>query len=128
MVYDLTQYSDIAFLFLRLCIAAIFLYHSWPKLVKSKMMAQGMGAPAAAVFVLGAVEFLSSIGMIIGVYIKIAALLLAIVMLGAIGMKMMKWSVPFSAYDKTGWEFDLILLAANLLILAAGGGAFAYSF
>jgi len=74
------------------------------------------------IFMLGAVEFLSSVGLILGLYTQLAALLLAIVMLGAIGFKVMKWKVSFSATDKTGWEFDLILLAANIAILFSGGG------
>jgi len=44
-------------------------------------------------------------------------------MIGAIWMKVTKWHVPFSAMDKIGWEFDLILLAANIVILVNGGGA-----
>ncbi len=51
------------------------------------------------------------------------AVLLIIVMLGAIYHKMFKWNTPFSALDKMGWEFDLVLLAANLAILLSGGGA-----
>lgn len=122
MLTTLTQFSDVGLLVLRLAIAAIFVYHSVPKLKNSKGMAQMMGSSAGMVFILGAVEFLSSLGLIFGVYIQLAALLLAIVMLGALGMKIMKWNMPFSAMDKTGWEFDLILLAANVFILLNGGG------
>lgn len=122
MLTTLTQFSDVGLLVLRLAIAAIFIYHSVPKLKNSKGMAQMMGSSAGMVFTLGAVEFLSSLGLIFGVYIQLAALLLAIVMLGALGMKIMKWNMPFSAMDKTGWEFDLILLAANVFILLNGGG------
>lgn len=82
-----------------------------------------VGMPAAVIFVLGAVELLSSIGLILGIYTQLAALLLGIVMIGAIGMKKIKWSIPFAAADKTGWEFDLVLLAASIAILLGGGGA-----
>lgn len=80
-------------------------------------MAQMMGTSANMVLILGLVEFLSSVGLIFGFYTQLNALLLAIVMVGAIWMKIMKWKVPFAAMDKTGWEFDLILLAANIAIL-----------
>jgi uncharacterized membrane protein YphA (DoxX/SURF4 family) len=86
-------------------------------------MAQMVGMPAGMIFMLGTVELLSSLGLILGFYTQLAALLLAIVMVGAIGMKTMKWGVPFAAMDKTGWEFDLILLAANIAILLGGGGS-----
>lgn len=122
MLTTLTQFSDIGFLVLRLAVAAIFIYHSIPKLKNSQGLAQMMGSSAGAVFVLGAVEFLSALGLLLGVYVQLAALLLAIIMLGALVMKIMKWGAPFSAMDKTGWEFDLILLAANVFILLNGGG------
>ena len=86
-------------------------------------MAQGIGAPTGVILLLGMVELLSSLGLIFGIYTQVAALLLAIVMIGAIKMKAMKWHVPFIGMTNTGWEFDLILLAANIAILLTGGGS-----
>lgn len=123
MIFELNQYSDLAFLILRLAIASIFIYHALPKLKGAKMMSQAMGMPAGMILMLGVVELLASLGLLLSVYVQLSALLLAIVMVGAIGMKMMKWHVPFAAMDKTGWEFDLILLAANIILLVNGGGA-----
>ena len=123
MLLELNQFSDISFLVLRLVIAAIFIYHAMPKLKGAKMMSQAMGMPAGMIFMLGGIEFLSSLGMIFGVYVQVAAFLLAMVMIGAIYFKTAKWHIPFGAMDKTGWEFDLILLAANIILLVNGGGA-----
>lgn len=123
MIFELSQYGDVAFLILRLVIATIFIYHALPKLKNASGMSQMMGTPTGMIFMLGMVEFASSLGMIFGVYIQIAAFLLAMVMVGAIYFKIAKWRVPFGAMDKTGWEFDLILLAANILLLVNGGGA-----
>lgn len=86
-------------------------------------MSQAMGMPAAMIVMLGGVEFLSSVAIIFGVYVQVAAFLLAMVMVGAIYFKKAKWRVPFAASDKTGWEFDLILLAANIFMFINGGGA-----
>lgn len=123
MILQLTQYSDLALLILRLTVAIIFVYHALPKLKNSQGMASGMGWPVGAVLALGAVELLTAIGLVLGFYIQVAALLLSVIMLGAILMKIVRWKVPFAAMDKTGWEFDLILLAANIVILVTGGGA-----
>ncbi len=123
MFEQLTQYNDIGLLILRLAVALIFTHHALPKLKNAKGMAQMVGMPAQMIFMLGGVEFLSSVGLVLGIYTQLAAVLLGIVMTGAIGMKMMKWHVPFAAMDKTGWEFDLILLAANIAILFGGGGS-----
>ena len=119
MFEQLMQYNNVGLLVLRLAVAVIFIYHALPKLKNAKGMAQMMGVSAVMVFILGAVEFLSAVGLIIGFYTQLSALLLAIVMLGAILMKTMKWGAPFSAMDKTGWEFDLILLAANFAFCSA---------
>ncbi len=123
MILELNQFSDISFLVLRLVIAAIFIYHAVPKLKGAKMMSQAMGMPAGMIFMLGGIEFLSSLGMIFGVYVQIAAFLLGMAMIGAIYFKTAKWHIPFGATDKTGWEFDLILLAASIILLVNGGGA-----
>ncbi len=114
MFTQLLEYNNVGLLLLRLAIAAIFIYHAMPKLKNAKGMAQMVGMPAGMVLMLGIVEFVASVGLIVGFYTQLSALLLAIVMVGAIGMKMMKWHVPFAAMDKTVWEFDLILLAATL--------------
>ena len=122
---DLLQYSDTGFFFLRLAVGLVFVYHGLMKLKDPKGMAAMMGNPGMAWFpaVLGLVEFLSGLGVILGVYFQLAALFLAVLMVGAIMMKIGKWKVPFSAMDKMGWEFDLVLLAAALAMLLGGGGA-----
>lgn len=125
MFETLIQYNniDISLFLLRLAIGSIFLYHAFPKLKNPGAMGQVMGISAMIPLVLGSVELLSALAVIFGVYTEIGALLLGIVMVGAIGMKIMKWNIPFSATDKTGWEFDLILLVANVAILLSGGGS-----
>lgn len=123
MFTQLLQYNDVGLLLLRIAVAVIFLYHGLPKLTKSKMMSQMMGMPAGMIFMLGMIEILASLGIAFGVYTQLSALLLAIVMVGATGMKMMKWGVPFAASDKTGWEFDFILFFASVAILLGGGGS-----
>ena len=123
MIFELQKYGDMAFLLLRLAIAIIFMYHALPKLKNASGMSQMMGMPAGMIFMLGGMELLSSLGMIFGIYTQIAAFLLAMVMIGAIYFKMAKWGMPFAAMDKTGWEFDLILFAANIFLLVHGGGA-----
>lgn len=123
MLGQLIQYNDVGLFILRLAVTVIFIYHATAKLKNAKGMAQMVGMPAGMILMLGAVELLSSVGLALGIFAQLAALLLAVVMVGAIGMKIMKWHIPFAAMDKTGWEFDLILLAANIVILVNGGGA-----
>ncbi|PIR56734.1 MAG: hypothetical protein COU72_04660 [Parcubacteria group bacterium CG10_big_fil_rev_8_21_14_0_10_41_35] len=126
MFTQLLQYNDIGLLLLRIAIAIIFLYHSLPKLSKSKAMSAMMGMPAGMIFMLGMIEAVASLGLVFGVYTQLSALILAIVMVGAIGMKMMKLGVPFAAMDKIGWEFDFILFFASVAILLGGGGSIGF--
>jgi len=74
-------------------------------------------------YVLGLVEFVAGLGLILGLYVQLCALAIAVLMIGAIFMKKFKWKVPFSAHDKMGWEFDLILLAGALMLLYTTGGS-----
>lgn len=120
---DISLNQDLGLFVLRLAAAAVFIYHGWPKLRAPAKMAQGMGWPARKVALLGAVEFGSSIGLLTGFHFRWAAALLVIVMLGAIYYKTFKWKMKFSMSGGTGWEFDLMLLAANITIFFAGVGA-----
>lgn len=122
---DLIQFSDTGLLILRLVIGILFLYHALPKIKDPKGMAtmMGMEKMAPMVLMLGLVETISAIGIALGIFTQFLAFVLIVIMIGAIVAKITKWKVPFSARDKTGWEFDLILLAANITILLTGGGS-----
>lgn len=122
MLLGLSQYSFIAVFLLRVAVATIFIVHSLPKLRNSEKMAKGLGMPSGAVLALGIVEFASAAGIVLGIFLRLAALLLAAVMVGAIATKIGRWKVPFTAADKTGWEFDLLLLAASLVIFFSASG------
>ncbi len=99
-------------LILRFTVAVVFIYHGFPKLLKPKTMA----IPVLPAPLVGAVELLSGLALLAGRYTQYAALALIVVMLGALYFKIFRWKVPFSARDATGWEFDLVLLAANIVI------------
>lgn len=116
--------ADIGLLVLRVVLGLIFVYHSVPKLKMPAAIAKMMGSQPSFVFILGLVELLSGLSAIIGFFTQIAAILLGIVMLGALYFKIFVWRIPFSAEKTTGWEFDLILLAAAIALLLLGSGVF----
>ncbi|MBI2063605.1 MAG: DoxX family protein [Candidatus Yanofskybacteria bacterium] len=120
---NLALNQDLGLFILRLAVAAVFVYHSLPKLKTPAKMSQGMGWPAWKVVLLGAVELGSSISLLTGFHFRWGAALLALVMLGAIYHKIFKWKMKFSMSGAVGWEFDLILLAANAAIFFVGAGA-----
>ena len=118
----LNNFGDIGLLILRLVIGIIFIYHGLPKLLNSSKMSGGMGMSATFIFILGLVEILGGLGSILGFYTQIAAIILSIVMLGAIYNKMFVWNVPFSKSGVIGWEFDLMILGGILALLFLGSG------
>lgn len=102
---------------LRLFIGAVFIVHGFPKLKGAHRMAPAMGFPVAWVWLQGLVEIAAAVGLIFQVALGWSALFLAVIMLGAIFFKAFKWSIPFSANDKAGWEFDLVILGGLLAVL-----------
>ncbi len=119
----LSVYGDWGFLALRVALAAVFLYHGFPKLRSPKGMAKNMQMPTIGPVLIGLVEVLSSLSLLFGVYPRWGALGIGVIMLGALFFKIFQWKVPFSAQDQMGWEFDLALLAAALLLLTVGPGS-----
>ena len=107
---------------LRISLGVIFAYHAIPKLKMPGAMAKGIGWLSGFVIILGLVEFFSSLAVILGVYTEVGAFFLCVVMLGALYYKIFKWKIPFYVMDKTGWEFDLILLGASITLLFTGAG------
>lgn len=108
------MYGDL--FLLRLAVGVIFIYHAIPKLKEPKSMASAMDCNFNQVLGLGIMEFIGGLSLIGGVGTGFSALVLAVIMMGAIYHKTRKWHVPFMAQNSTGWEFDLLILAANLTI------------
>lgn len=71
---------------------------------------------------LGLGELAGALGVIFGIFIQVASLILIVVMLGAIYKKIFEWKTGFYAEKGYGWHYDVLLLAANLVFLTTGGG------
>ena len=131
MIWELTDQAEWGLLALRLAIGAIFIVHGWPKITGARGMAAAMGGGEAkpvlvGVFTLqGIVETGGGILMILGVLTQLIALAFAIIMIGAIALKISQWKTGFMAQQTTGWEFDLVLLAGNILLFLTGPGRIA---
>lgn len=119
---NLMQYQNEGLFVLRLVMGAIFILHGWPKIKNHKGAAASMGLPALLVLGVGLIETLGGLALILGLYTQIAAILIGLVMLGAIKMKVINWKTKFIVMGAMGWEYDLALLAAALVILVTGGG------
>lgn len=103
---------------LRIGLAAVFIYHGLPKLKNPSSVASIYGAPSFVGLVHGLVEVLGGLALVLGIYDRQAALVLSVIMLGALYFHLFKWRTPFSKKGiGPGWEFELILLGGLLTLL-----------
>ena len=106
---------DYSLLALRLALAAVFAAHGWMKVSKWKSI------PAPFRF-LGLLEVIGAFLVILGFLTHLSSIVFVIIMLGAMYHKIVKWKTPFMGEKGTGWELDLIILAAALVLIAIGPG------
>lgn len=103
---------------LRTIIAIVFLVHGVPKLKMAAAMAPMMGMPARMIRIQGVIEISAAIGLALGIFMNLSALVLAIIIAGAILVKNFRWKLSFAApANRTGWEFDLVILGGLLMLL-----------
>ncbi len=122
---SLYQYGDVGMLLLRLTVGIIFIKHGMMKIAMWKMQPSEQ-MPAQMLNLmrgLSIVESVAGLAMIIGLFTQLVAVVLGIVMLGAMYYKIFKWGKKFTGDG--GWEFDLILLVASLALVLSNGGKWA---
>lgn len=132
MVFEgLAEHAEWGLLALRIAVGVIFIVHGWPKITGGRGMAAAMGGGEAkpvmvGVFTIqGVVEAGGGVLMIIGVLTQLVAIAFAVIMIGAIALKITMFKTGFSSQQTTGWEFDFVLLAANVLLFFTGPGEIA---
>ena len=111
--------NDIVFMGMRASIGVIFIIHGFAKFDPGFAGAlPNMGLPAELQIPIALAELVPGILLIIGVLGRFSSAMLAIIMVGAIFHVKGAQSITGDG----GVEFDLILLAAALVIMIAGPG------
>jgi putative oxidoreductase len=131
LVPELAEQTEWGLLALRVAVGVIFIVHGWPKITGARGMAAALGGGQAKpalvgmVTAQGVVEAGGGVLLILGVLTQLVAVAFMIIMIGAIVFKITKFKTGFMSQQTTGWEFDLVLLAASLLLLFTGPGRLA---
>jgi putative oxidoreductase len=120
---QLTQFTDIALLLLRLMIGIIFIVSGWKHVKDPEARSKDIGMSKGFTIFLGLAELAGALGVITGVLAQLAAIGLILIMLGAIQKKMFVWRTGFWVSSGTnGWSYDTMLIVMNLVIVTTGGG------
>lgn len=118
MFPSLQRHTDLGLLLLRLAVGAIFIYHG--------TMKWGMEDPNTVMTILKYAEPLGGAALILGALTQLAALGIAIIMIGAIYAKSTGfYQAPFDLFGTFGnWEFDMLNLAAVVVLFLTGAGMY----
>ena len=123
-----TRAQDAALLVLRLVVAAVFLYAGSAKWPFWSTSPEGMSATLLNVVrFLSIVEPLGSLALVFGVLTRWAAAGLGIIMVGAIYYARTSLNAGvFTGPQGTGLDYNLLLLAGCIVLLAFGAGGWSF--
>ena len=116
---EFITFGGISLFLLRLVLGQIFLLHGWRKLTNK----ESDGSPKYKL--LGTIEVLGAILLITGFLYWLGALIVIVIMLGALFLKAFVWKGQ--SYVSNA-EYDVLILLASLAVLALGAGAWSLGF
>jgi putative oxidoreductase len=119
----LEKLKPIALLSLRLALGMIFIFHGYPKLfTHPQQTAEAfakMGFPAYFAYIAGVLEFFGGIMLIVGLFTRIAGLLLAAEMAVALVKVHGLLSNPMNVHN---YEFPLACAVGSFALVGVGAG------
>ncbi len=124
MFPQLTRFTDLGLLLLRLMIGIVFLTSGWSHVKDPAKRGQSIGMSKGFTLFLGSAEIAGSLGIIFGVFQQLAAIGLILIMLGAIQKKIFVWHTGFWGEKASGWHYDLMFVVMCLVVLFTNGGRY----
>lgn len=124
MIPQLSRFTDLGILLLRLMVGLIFGTSGYSHLKDPEGRSRSIGMSKGFTVFLGIAELAGALGVAFGVLTPFAAFGLILVMLGAIQKKMFVWHTGFWGEKSGGWHYDLMLILMNLVIAFTNGGAY----
>jgi putative oxidoreductase len=122
----LEKLKPIALLLLRLGLGFIFVYHGYPKLAHMHQTLNEfprMGFPSYFAYIAGILEFFGGWLLILGLFTRIAGLLLA----GEMAIAIIRVHVPQGGIlAMSNYQFPLALAVGAFALVAVGAGAISF--
>ena len=124
MFSQLTKFTDIGLLLLRLMVGVVFVTGGWNHLKDPGERSKDIGMSKGFTLFLGAAELAGGLGVAFGVLTQLAAMGLILLMMGAIQKKIFVWHTGFWGKNASGWHYDLLFVVMNLVIIFTNGGRY----
>ncbi len=118
----LEKLKPIALLLLRVAMGVIFIYHGYPKLTHAQQWVQNfghMGFPGFFAYLAGIFEFFGGVMLIVGLFTRIAGLVLAVEMAIAVTKVHGLIAHPMNVHV---YEFPLMLCVSSFALATIGAG------
>lgn len=119
---QLARFADFGLVLLRLMVGFVFITSGVKHLKDPVGRSKSIEMSKAFTIFLGAAEVCGSLGLAFGVLTQLAAIGFVIIMLGAMYKKIFAWHLAFWA--STGWNYEVMLIVMNLVIIFTGGGQY----
>ncbi len=124
-IFKENKLHDIAHWGIRAALGSIFLVHSLKKFDPSwQEWLISIGIPPEMQLPIALAEFIGGTLLVVGVLTRVTGSIFAVILLGAIFH--IRWDNGFFV-SQGGWEWDLVMLAVVLTIIAAGPGRISIS-
>ena len=122
MFPQLSRFTDLGLLLLRLMVGLVFVTSGYSHLKDPAERAKSIGMAKGFTIFLGIAEVAGGLGVAAGVLTQLAAFGLILIMLGAIQKKIFAWHTGFWGEKGSGWHYDLMFVLMNLVIAFTDGG------
>jgi putative oxidoreductase len=120
----LKQYDYIGLFLMRLIMGFMFIYSSTGKMKDVSGFSEKNEISKTLGYVVITCELTAGIGLVLGLFTQLAALIVMGLMTGTIAKHIFQWKSPYWA-SKGGWEYDLMWFSMAKTIFLTGGGKIA---
>ena len=119
---QLAQFANLSLLLLRLMVSLVFVTSGVNHLKDPVGRSKSIEMSKGFTIFLGIAEVCGGLGVAVGVFTQLAAIGLILTMLGAIQKKIFAWRIAFWANN--GWNYEVMMIVMNLVIITTGGGRY----